>query len=789
MAIVVECFMFATFGWGVFPTYPMFDLGMILFFAFLIFSCRTRSGANTFLCIVLGVQIVVSYINIIMKNMLNTVFSVNMIALVGETAEVVTLSMFPFAPIIFFGIVIAILAISLTFLGRIPVDESKVTIVNRYAMRFAVLIGMVLSMGLYTMQGFFLKKYNDERYLLGDDYLYNTFSSGSLSLRKFGTYSYYLEQVSRLFVDVDDLYKVSEADLAKYLETETYNPKDSAIWNAFAKGGDNNLFVIMAESFEWYAISPEITPVLYGLANGYDFGKAGDQTELDPIDGIIDENGVALKDGWRLYEMYNFFNTKVDVDGNEYDYLDLLRKDYTYNKETNTFSKIEGTDGALSEPYNPNLNENFGLTLINYYSKAKTDYSEASVILGNYPFNKSFVEYNIGFGSAGLYSDVNYNFTLPNVLKDSGYLAAGDASYFHTYQSQFYGRTTLMPQFGFDDATFFEYWSKNPVIETGNNLTHAILDSQVMSVYGNKFIHRDQNGQRASDKPWLSFFTTVTTHGEFSTYNARLKKHYAFMQAVDYAGKPSDVEFKNFDKNNSFWKSPEGYITTYLAGALDTEYMVAHLINYLIQYNEFSNTTIVFYGDHNAYYDHLDYSSAGNAYKAYYYSNYEGSYQNFRSEMYKGNSYAGEYGLYSSERYAVPCFIYATDLDHNENGTTQYVQKFTCAFDITPTLFTMCGIEYNPHYYMGYPAICPQTVNGVTVEQGSKLIASHTGGYFNNKIFSEDAQSADYMAKGVTTEDVRLFSLDCAAHLEKWKKITALYDYNKFAKVSIRAVN
>ena len=30
--------------------------------------------------------------------------------------------------------------------------------------------------------------------------------------------------------------------------------------------------MIMMESFEWYAISPELTPTLYALAHGYDFG-------------------------------------------------------------------------------------------------------------------------------------------------------------------------------------------------------------------------------------------------------------------------------------------------------------------------------------------------------------------------------------------------------------------------------------------------------------------------------------------------------------------------------------
>ena len=767
LALVVECYMFATFGWGIFPTYPLFDLGLILFFGFLIFLCKSRKGSNIFLCIVLGVQIILSYLNIVMMSMLGTVFSITMIFLVGETAQVVTLEMFPFAPIIFFGLIIAILTLSLLFLRRIPVDKKSVSKLHKYTVRFAVLLGMTLSMGLYTLQVPTLKKLDEERYLLGDNYLFNTFSDGKLSIQKFGSYCFYIEQLARTLVKPELLNDTTADDLEKYLESETYDPKDSPLWNSLAKNGDNNIFIMMLESFEWYAISPEITPVLYGLANGYDFGKAGE----------MDSNGVVqTKDGWRLYEMYDFFETDiVDKNGDSQKYLDLLRKDYTYDANTNTFTKIDGVS-----VYDSEYESTYGLTLINYYSKAKTDYSEASVVLGNYPYNKSYVE-RAGFTETGLYSNVDYCFTLPNVLTDSGYVEEGEAQYFHTYHASFYGRTNILKQFGFDDLTFYEDFTQNPVIETGNSLSHAILDSQVMSEFGYQFIHRDENYQKITDKPWLSFFTTVSTHGEFTTYNPLLEKHYAFIDCNDWAGKP-DKAVSN--------ESVLGQARTYLAGCLDTEYMVAHLLNYLIQTGEFSNTTLVLYSDHNAYYNNLEMT-----YKTYYYSE-SSDYENFRSDYYL-NGNTGKYGFFSSEQYSVPAFIYATDLDESVTGTAideetgdpykvQYIEKFTCAFDILPTIFTMCGIEFDPHYYLGYPVICPQTIDGEVVEQGTKVIISHTGGYFNNRIFSEDGLVANYQVEGVTSQELKQFSVDCVDQLEKWYYITAMFDNNAFKKVPLR---
>ena len=751
LALAIECYTFASLGWGLFPKYAFFDIGLILFFAFLIFAIPNTKLSNTLFCIVIGFQILVSYINIIMKNMLNTVFTIKMMALVGETAEVLTPDMFPWSPIIFYGILIAVLVGSLIFISKIPVDKKKESFAQKYILRFAVAVGLACSFLVYTVQGLFIEK----SYLMGDNYLYNTFSDGQQSLKKFGSYGFYFEDLFRIVDKPDNLLSITKEDVEKYLSTETYNPKDSSLWNI--ANGEQNVFVIMAESFEWYAINKEMTPVLYALANGYDFGS----------------------NAARLYDIYDFDNECEDGT--------LMRKDYLYDEN----GLCIGKNGNIS--YNDDYNNTYGLTLINYYSKAKTDYSEDSEILGSYPFNKSYVE-RLGFTSTGLYTNVKYNFTLPNVLKDSGYLAEGEAWYFHTYKSTFYARQSLIPMFGFDHKMFFEDFVKNENVEHNDKLSHAIRDSEVMRYYSDDYIHI-KNGETTS-KPWLSFFTTVTTHGEYSTYNPRIYKNYVFLDNVNYAGKPTtslktmadkfvsgtSSEKKNADK---FWGGVDGAVATYLAGCLDTEYMVARLIDALVKSNQFEKTTIVFYADHNGYYNQLDL-----LYKPYYYNDQYTDFEQFRIDYVKGKVDLGAYDVYSSERYSVPAFIYSTALDETATGVAydsennpykvQYIEKFTCAFDLLPTIFTICGVEYNPHYYLGYPVICPATVDGEQVELGTKVIISHTGGYFNNLVFSEDGSHANYMVGNVNMKE---FYNDCVNHLEKWYYITALYDYNMFDKV------
>ena len=743
LAVAVECYMFASIGWGAFAKYPLFDISMNLIFAFVIFSCRKQRTATIIICVVLGLEILVSYINIIMKTTLNNVFAIKMLTLVGETVEVLTFDMFPWSPIIFYGIVIAILVGSLLFLKRIPVDADAETKLRKHIMNFAVAIGLSISMLLYTVQGMFIKK----AYLMGDNYLYNTFSDGQQSLKKFGLFGYYIEDLFRLVEKPKSLLEISRKDVEKYLSTETYNPKDSPIWNI--AGGNQNIVIIMAESFEWYAISKEVTPVLYGLANGYNFGA----------------------NGQRLYDIYDFDNECEDGT--------LMRKDYLYDEN----GICIGVNGDLE--YNDEYNNTYGLTLLNYYSKAKTDYSEDSMILGSYPFNESYVE-RAAFSTTGLYDYVDYNATLPNILKDSGYIKDGDTSYYHTFKSKFYGRTTLLPMFGFDNMTFYEDIIATINIEHEDRLSHAMRDSEFMRYYIDEFIHLD-NGQ-AQETPWLSFITTITTHGEYNTYNPRIYKNYAFLDYVDYAGKPN-ASLKNYADNNStsknFWSSLEGTVSTYIASCLDTEYMVARLIDGLIKTNQFNNTMIVFFADHNGYYNQLDL-----LYKPFYYNDAYTDYNQFRIDYVNGTTDLGEYDLYSSERYSVPAFIYSTSLNEFVCGTTtdtngnnqklQFIEKFTCAFDLLPTILTICGINYDPHYYLGYPAMCPMLQKGEWVEQGTKVIISHTGGYFNNLIYSEDGITANYTAEGANMKE---FYKDCVEHLEKWYFITAIYENNMFEKI------
>ena len=139
------------------------------------------------------------------------------------------------------------------------------------------------------------------------------------------------------------------------------------------------------------------------------------------------------------------------------------------------------------------------------------------------------------------------------------------------------------------------------------------------------------------------------------------------------------------------------------------------------------------------------------------------------------------------DRFKVPAIIYSTKITDSVVGVNEdahRINKLTCAFDITPTIFTLLGVEYNPSLYMGYPVICKvydEKMDAI-VDLGVAAIISHTGNVFNNRITSIDGKEIIYTKDNVSDAEIDEFTYDVIKQLEKWYKITALYEKNMFVR-------
>lgn len=737
--LVMECFMFVYLGFGFLPEYIFFDLCLLVFFSALIFVFPCGKVQDIFIIFLLFCQMILNYINICMYTTLSDVFTFEMLSLVGEAALAVTSDMLPIWPIIFYLLVFGCAIAGLILVKKIKVAKFKHTSAVKFIVKIATLFSLTISFVLYSLGSVYWLQGDESHF--SDKKIFNTFSSNKQSLVKFGTMGFYFEEFFRQFYNIDDTTQYTKAELNAYVTTPEYDPADQKLFNV-CEG--QNVIMIMLESFEWYAISPELTPTLYALSRGYDFGTKADG-----------------------YENFNFYNFSKDEND---EFTILERTDYEKVGKTNTFVKkqIEGEDVNL---FKEEYFDTYGLTLVNYYSKAKTDYSESTAILGNYPYGESFTTHSIVYASKDIYSNLDYCFTLPNVLKDSGKIEV--SNYMHSYLSTFYGRDALIPQFGFDNTLFLDQMSEK--IPRGDSLSHATLDSKVVDYYlniskSNKFI--------STDKPFLSFFTTVTSHGEYSD-NQVIKDYtdyYEFYDSVGFLGQSSNTE----TRLEGLTEEQEGQVRNYLVSTQDIERAVTILVKYLMDNDLFESTTLCLFADHHSYYNQMDLF-----YKKYYFSDTEGVSSPIYWERDIPYGASEEDYLKSQDRFKVPAIIYSTKItDSVVVGSENHkITKQTCSFDLPVTIMTLLGVEYNPTYYLGYPVICETEQDGKIVELGVPAYISYTGGIFDLNIYTEEGKTIRFERAGVTLEDELKFQYKVNLFIEKWYKITALYQNDLFESI------
>lgn len=698
-AIVIEMFVFVYFGWGIFPQYFVFDLALILFFALIIYILPYQWLRNAVTTLIIGFQIVISYANFCVYRNVSSVFCFDMFNLTGETAQVLEGNMFDLWSLAFFIPIIAIFVFSLVAITKLKEPQAERKKFNLRTQAFALsLLALVSVLGYSAEQGSVSAKTTSSESVIADASLHSTFYVATSSVKKFGTYGYYIEDMFRRLFNYEKS-TISKEESMQQLLTEEYQPTQQILYNV-CEGDD--VVVIMAESFEWFMINEELTPVLYSLANGVDLSK-------------------------------------LDVANGEYFY------DFTPNEDgTYKFARTSLNYSDLTE-------QEVGLTLMNYHSKSQTDYAEHSVMLGSYPFKVSYTD------TSKIYVDNDFGFTLPNMLNERGY----ETSYFHTWLRDFYRRGVVNKKYGFHELMFKEDMTKLEDY-TSDLLGEGAKDSAFMQLYYDDFTHTD------TDKPYLSFFTTVATHGPYD-YDWTLEEYYPVVEQSDaWLRMPYDI-----GQDADLWN---GYVTTELAGAVDTEMAVAYLIYNLILEGRFEDTVIVFYGDHNSYYNGED-----KVYKNLY---YDGTYEKIMGKPYhwaQVGQMSNSYGEFDPNRYCQPAFIYSTKItDEVLQNNSHYVTDFAQTFDLTVSILNLLGIDYLPGAYLGYPIYCQN-------EEGERLLnnamISPSSGIFNGEIFSDDGNQIKYIQPGVTEEDVANFKLSAQKYFNKWQRMTGLYEYDLYREL------
>ena len=398
---------------------------------------------------------------------------------------------------------------------------------------------------------------------------------------------------------------------------------------------------------------------------------------------------------------------------------------------------MESFEWFAIDPYNTptlwDLKENSGVSLVNYHSKNKTNMSENICMLGNMPKDNSM-------NSLARNGLLNTKYSLPNMFNSLGYTS----NYFHTYKKTFYNRDQVNVALGFDNVYGLE---DAKLKNKSTKFNQWNLDSDYAQAMIEKMVPTDQK--------FFSFFTTVTTHGTYETTNERFEPYYKeYDQNFDsdgvlgtyatefYKQKGIDLGtqgYKEWFDNNTNYVYPKDKdlqkcFRQYKCAAMDTDRLVAYLINYLEQNNLDNNTTILMYSDHNAYYHDLT-----------------NHVKNVAKE-----DYFDVYG------YNVPCMIYSKKLGAQKN------LDFVNTYDLYPTLCELFGLNYTKAMVQGYDIFSTGIENSVMV--------SYMSGAFNQDFYTLNIVDM-FMTENATQANLEKFKRNACLFYEKQFRIELIYKY------------
>ena len=340
----------------------------------------------------------------------------------------------------------------------------------------------------------------------------------------------------------------------------------------------------------------------------------------------------------------------------------------------------------VHETYTPTLYRLMGegINFTNYHAFTRTDISETAMILGKYPTDDNLRSGWRGERGAGTHRRFTTDFptSLPNLLKADTAPANFVARYFHNYYSYMYGRTFTHYHFGFNETFFSDDYP---------DATEDFSDEAVW------FYH---NIDRILPDCGIRFMSFI------STWNIHLP--YRFEPRL--AGLLDDIDREHFPHISSdrVWR-PFRYA---LAQARVFDAGLEFLMYELEDRNLDKTTTIMLASDHNAYGEGLSYAVKGT-------------------------------NKTTPESFRVPAVIWSYNI---ANEAINEIDKFVTTFDLTVTLMSILGLDFNPRHYQGINAFADR----------ESVVMSRFGVFFND-YFLTDGVRMLYISDNANTQDKRAF--------------------------------
>lgn len=324
-----------------------------------------------------------------------------------------------------------------------------------------------------------------------------------------------------------------------------------------------------------------------------------------------------------------------------------------------------GCSFLVNETLTPNLyklsSDSFNFS--NSYSKNKTNVSEFIGITGS------------GTSITSIMSGTLENkYSIVNELKNKGYLT----QYFHDNDESFYNRGDEMRNLGFD-KTFFANDINPEAIEDINRWDGSYpLDSEFVKLTLNDMVPDKSN------TPFYTFFTTFSTHGPYDRSGLNYEKFIDLGYYDKLNQAINDGKWENICSDDSL--EIQSQVEYLECAMMDFDYSLGLIIDRLKETNQYDNTIIAIYGDHDAYYKSNDCAPL----KEYVYNTDD---------------------FYDPKQYSIITMIanpnitkYYRQINKLSSYQKLTIDKFVSPYIIVPTLLDILGFEYDPNHYVGVSA-------------------------------------------------------------------------------------
>lgn len=657
LAIVIEIITFMTMGIGVLPTYIGLDLAVIFIFSFIIFVIPNSIAQLAVEGVLLAFQMILSIANEALYATSGTVFSLSMLNLINEVTGVMDAGFLNWWLI---GGFIALFGATITGLVFLTVKckTDGTTIKREYTaiMLAAFIIAECMCGILYAG-------------------VVNSFSVSAEGNDDYGNLS--------MFVDEEQLYNDQLFPAKAFAEFGTFGYLISNVSNAVSSEAVSD--EVTTEALDQYFAEGELSSSVYG-DNIYTGAVEGKNVVL-----IVIESG----------EWY-----------------------------------------AINADYTPTLYAmaSEGIAMTNFYSRNKTNVSEAISIMGSYPSSTLYEPPKV--------VDVSMPYSMSSLVKGSGYTT----NYFHANTRDYYSREEVLDNlYGYGYTYFLEDMPELKGNESKSGFYDFDKDSDVFRYYLDEFTYSDDGG------PFYTQMMTLITHGSYedlidygnypyaTTPSAKGEKSEGEMSEEKQEKFSEKCTVKGLEEYYRYIDSfPETYVEgtlaidedyieesgmysqTFLrfkrfqAGMMDLDLGVTMLANDLIESGEIEDTMFVFYADHSAYYDQMNYIMKG-----------IDSSQTYNTDLYNVPFfiwYGGSMDLHATslglEEYQSISYTAPSGGQNTLEGGVR-VDKFCSTYDVMPTILDILGYSYNTNLYYGSSVFSDE----------QRVFVSHESGIFVDGIY------------------------------------------------------